>query len=61
MLHEEYIKSITPPEEGESKPIKEKVEPNESDEEAEIDKQITELQVNMFIFLDIKINKIPLL
>lgn len=40
------MKSIAPPEEDldESKPVKEKTEATESDEEAEIDKQITELE-----------------
>lgn len=47
VLHEEYMKSIAPPEEelNETEETKEKLEAGESDEEAEINKQVTELQV----------------
>lgn len=49
-LNEEYVKSLTPPEE-ETKEIQEKKEEVESDEETAIDKQIAELQVNFGFLL----------
>lgn len=53
LLHEEHIKSIAPPEEDsvKSEQIKEKNEADETDEETEIDKQITDLQVKKNVCL----------